>query len=423
MIVVLLNAFDGGGGAARAASRLQLGLLEAGVDCRMLVQHKRGDAATVSGPETQFDKLFSVFRPHLDALPVRFYPNRPIVNFSPAIVPDNLTIRAARFHPDIIHLHWMGAGFLRLENLKRFNKPVVWTLHDSWAFTGGCFVPFPCVRYTGKCGECPVLGSKRERDLSRRVWERKERNWQGLNLTVVTPSRWLGECAKSSSLFRHTRIEVIPNGLDLNQYRPVTKQAARQLLSLPQDKKLLLFGGMRSTSDRNKGFHLLVPALKTIADGGWNEKAELLVLGASEAAGTQEIGLPTRFLGSLQDENSIALYYGAADAFIAPSMQENLPYSIMEAMACGTPCIGFDTGGIKDLIVHEQTGYLARPFDIEDLGKGIAWVLDDEERHQRMSHYCWSKVENEFSLPKVAKQYQNLYQEILERSNDRGRTP
>jgi glycosyltransferase involved in cell wall biosynthesis len=414
VIVVLLNAFDEGGGAARAASRLRRGLLEAGVDCRMLVQSKRSDAANVIGPKTPSEIIFSRLRPHLDALPVRFYPNRPILNFSPAMVPDNLTGRVARFKPDIIHLHWMGAGFFRLENLKRFNKPVVWTLHDSWAFTGGCFVPFPCTRYIQTCGECPVLGSKRERDLSRRVLERKKKNWQGSNLTVVTPSHWLGECAKSSSLFRHIRIEVIPNGLDLNRYKPVNKQAARDLMSLPQDKKLLLFAGMRSTSDRNKGFHLLVPALKALAEGGWKEKVELLIIGASKPTDMQEIGLPTRFLGLVHDEASIALLYGAADALIVPSMQENLPYSIMEAMACGTPCVGFDTGGISDLILHKQTGYLARPFEIEDLAKGIAWVLDDEVRHRMMSHHCCSKVENEFSLPKVAAQYASLYREILE---------
>ena len=412
MIPLILNAADDGGGAARAANRLHKGLQRIGIDSKMLVQIKNGDDPTVAGPVTRIGKGFGKIRPYLDCSLLQLYPNRKRIIFSPSILPGRVPSKLSALNPDVIHLHWITGGFLRVEDLRRFRKPLFWTLHDSWAFTGGCHIPLDCTRYTQACGRCPTLGSSREHDLSRSVWRRKRNSWQGLDLTVVTPSRWLAECARSSSLFRTIRIEVIPNGLDVTRFRPVDKELARELLSLPTDKKLILFGAEKSTTDTTKGFHLLVPALRRLAGTNVRE-AELVVFGSADPVPSPDFGMKAHYLGRLHDDVSLALLYSAADVFVSPSISENLPNTAMEAMACGTPCVAFNVGGMPDLIEHERTGHLARPFDPDELANGIAWVLENKERWKTLSRRSREKVEREYAIEKVAARYADLYREIL----------
>jgi glycosyltransferase involved in cell wall biosynthesis len=301
-----------------------------------------------------------------------------------------------------------------VETLRKFNRPIVWTLHDSWAFTGGCHVPFDCTRYRENCGVCPVLGSASEKDLSRWTWNRKARAWRDLDLTVVTPSRWLAECARSSSLFRDARVEVIPNGLDTETFQPLDKTSSRTLLGLPQDKKIILFGAVRGLSDPNKGFHLLTPALQEVAKG--SKDALAVVFGSSGYAGMPDLGMPVTFLGRIDDDHSLAKIYSAADVFVAPSKQENLPNTVMEAMACGTPCVAFHQGGVPDLVDHAVSGYLAQPFDTEDFARGIEWILGDDDRRAELSDQARRKIVAEFSLANVSERYATIYRELLEKS-------
>ena len=258
--------------------------------------------------------------------------------------------------------------------------PIVWTLHDSWAFTGGCHVPGNCQGYKERCGGCPQLGSQHAWDLSRWVWNRKRKFWRGIPLTIVTPSRWLADCARSSSLLGDRRIEVIPNGIDVNQYRPVEKQEARAILGLPQEQKLVLFSAMNATCDMNKGFPYLEAALRRLFEDGWHERMELMVVGQSTPSTPVNTGVPHRFLGVLRDEISMRLAYSAADVTVMVSAQENLPNSIMESLACGTPVVAFNVGGVPHLVEHQVNGYLAQPFSIDDLSAGLSFVLSDEER-------------------------------------------
>jgi glycosyltransferase involved in cell wall biosynthesis len=299
-----------------------------------------------------------------------------------------------------------------VETIGKFNKPLVWTLHDSWAFTGGCHVPFECKKYRQSCGACPVLGSSREKDLSRWTWRRKERAWRDLNLTVVTPSRWLAECARASALFRGVRVEVIPNGLDTGMFQPRPKEVARDLLDLPHDKKIVLFGAMGVAADPNKGFHLLQAALRELGRGGADLVA--VIFGADDAAGISVPGMTVVSLGRIHDDRKLAVLYAAADLFVAPSLLENLPNTVMEAMACGTPCIAFNQGGMTDLIDHEVTGYLAQPYEAADLANGMQQLLENDGRRQEMSARCRRKVEGEFALEKVAARYAGLYRTVLE---------
>ncbi|NES07417.1 MAG: glycosyltransferase, partial [Okeania sp. SIO2F4] len=270
-------------------------------------------------------------------------------------------------------------------------------------------------RYQESCGTCPQLHSNNNRDLSHWVWQRKAKAWRNLDLTIVTPSLWLAKCVSSSSLFKDQRVEVIPHGLDIQRYKPTDKKIAREILNFPQDKQLVLFGSVSPTSDPRKGFHLLQPALQSLIQAGWQDKIELVIFGSSKQKETTQLGFKCHYMGWLNDDISLALVYTATDVFVAPSVQEVFGLTVMEAIACGTPSIGFNIGGIPDIIDHQSNGYLARPFEIEDLAQGIAWILENPERHKKLSHNGRGKVKQEFTQEVQAQRYSSLFEEILQK--------
>jgi glycosyltransferase involved in cell wall biosynthesis len=411
---VLLNTYDIRGGAARAAYRLHCGLREAGVDSRMLVQSKSGDDPYVEGPRSRFETLMGVVRPQFDILPMYLYPGRRKGVYYPGLLPGNYVNRVRGLNPDIVHLHWVAGGFLNHQALTGFGVPVMWTLHDMWAFTGGCHYDDGCGRYAGACGSCPTLGSLRDADLSRWVWRQKRRKWAGVPLTVVTPSRWLAECARRSSLFSNKRIEVIPNGLDIKIFRPLDKCSARNLLHLPAEGRLILFGALNANSDHRKGFHILIEAMRIFREVHEpHSGCQVVVLGASRPISPPDLGVPVHYMGVLNDDVTLALLYSAVDVAVIPSTQENLSNTVMEALACGTPCVAFNVGGMPDLIEHQENGYLACPFDPLDLARGMQWVLEKRERRCSLSKRAREKVEADFDLRLVAQRYLALYSIML----------
>lgn len=409
----LISTFDIEGGAARAAFRLHKGLQKIGIHSTMLVQQKSSDEPSVICPPSKWKKGVALARPVLDDLPLTLYPKRENIIFSPAMLPDRLSAKIAAFNPNIVHLHWVARGFMRIEGIKRFNRPILWTFHDMWPFTGGCHYDNDCGRYKFGCGICPQLKSNRQHDLSHRVWERKKEAWHDIDLTIVAPSKWLAKCARESSLFQDHRIEVIPYGLESERFKPIDRRAGREFLSLPQDKKLILFGAMDASSDRRKGFQFLKPALERLAEGGL--KAELIIFGATEPKNPPGFGFKAHYMGRLHDDISLALLYGVADVFVAPSIQDNLPNTVMESLACGTPVVASNVGGIPDMVEHEVNGYLAKAFDTCDLAQGIQWVLEDPERSERLGKAAREKAVREYSLEIQARRYLNLYEETLGR--------
>ena len=411
MNVLMLNSFDDVAGADRAARRLKQGLRAAGVDARLLVQFKFGDGEDVLCLDSPLRRLARRLKLYLGTLPVRLYPHRPENNFTPALLPDRLPAQVERVAPDIVHLHWLAAGFCRIETIGRFRRPLIWTLHDSWPFTGGCHVPGDCRKYLERCGACPVLGSSREKDLSRWTWLRKQRAWRDQRLTAVAPSRWLADCARASSLFRDRRVEVIPNGLDTETFRPMDRTSARERLGVPRDRPVVLYGAVKALTDPNKGWQLLQPALRIVAER--MPSALALVFGDTAPATVPDVGMPVVFLGRLKDDASLVAAYSAADVFVAPSRQETFCQTATEAMACGAPVVAFRATGLIDVVEHRASGYLALPYDIADLARGIAWVLEDGTRHGELSSRARQKVEAEFSLARVAGRYLALYRELL----------
>jgi glycosyltransferase involved in cell wall biosynthesis len=412
MNVLLLSTSDITGGAGRAAYRLHQGLQSLGVDSQMLVQYKSSDDKTVTAPSTRLGEGTAKMRVAFDALPLKFYRQRDDTTFSLQWLPDGIAQKVIQSEPDVINLHWTGEAFIQVETIAKFNRPLVWSLHDMWAFTGGCHYSQDCDRYTASCGACPQLHSSENWDLSRWVWQRKAKALRNLNLTIVTLSSWLGKCARSSSLFKELRVELIPNGIDTTKYRAIERQVARELLQLPQEKQLVLFGSVKATRDKRKGFHLLQPALQDLSKSGWHDELELVIFGASQPDNPPEFGFKVHYLGTLSDDLSLALVYSAADVFVLPSTQENLANTVMEAIACGIPCVAFNIGGMPDMIEHQKNGYLAQPYKIEDLAQGIAWVLENEDRYHKLSYRAREKVEHEFTLEIQSHRYLSLFTEI-----------
>lgn len=412
MKVLLLNSTDIQGGAARAAYRLHSGLRAQGLDSAIFVQQKFSSESTVFAAETKLEKAISAIRPTLDALPVRLYKQPPFSFFSPQWLPGGVSKKIEKFNPDVVNLHWICKGFVGIRDIAAIKRPVVWTLHDMWAFTGGCHYTHGCESYRDSCGSCPQLNSRRKHDLSHLVWRMKKGAWKDLDITIVTPSSWLADCVRSSSLLGRKRVEVIPNGIDTEKYRPFDKMTARKLLNLPLDKKLILFGALGAASDPRKGFSFIKPALERLCDTGWRDQVQLVVFGTSEGV---ETGFTTHFLGSLNDDLTLSLAYSSADVFVLPSTEDNLPNTIMEALSCGTPCVAFDIGGISDMIVHMQNGYLVSPFDTEALAGGISWVIGNDERMMKLGESARNKAISEYSQKVQAERYIELFSELAEK--------
>jgi glycosyltransferase involved in cell wall biosynthesis len=414
MDILLVSTSDINGGAARSAYRLHEGLQKIGENSQMLVLDKSSDDKKVLAPKTRISQGMANAKIAFDAFPLKKY-NHALDSrlFSLQWFPDKIASKTANLSVDIINLHWISAAFMRIETIAKFKRPLIWTLHDMWAFTGGCHYTEECEAYKFSCGNCPQLGNIKDKDYSRWVWERKDKAWQNLDITIVSPSLWLRKCAAASSLFRNKRIEIIPYGIDTQKYRPIPKHIAREILKLPQDKHIVLFGTLKATSEKRKGFHFLQPALEDLSKSGWQDKLEVVIFGASEPDNQPDFGFRTHYLGTFRDDLSLALVYSAADVFVLPSSQDNLPNTIMEANACGTPCVAFNVGGMPDMIEHQKNGYLAQPFKTEDLAEGIAWVLTNPDRYKNLSDHAREKVEKEFTLEKQAYRYQKLYKDIL----------
>ena len=413
MNILHLNTFDIEGGAARAAWRLHKGLQASGTTSRMLVQTKTSDDSSVDERDCPFARELGKYRPYAEILPLLLHHGRPPTHWATEWLPTRINRQIDAIGPDLIHLHWICRGFMSVADIGRLSKPVIWTLHDSWAFTGGCHVPGSCPLYRKKCGKCPQLNSAEEDDLSRWIWERKQKAWARTRITVVTPSRWLADCARASTLFGNRRIEVIPNGIETSRYVPIPRAEARAALSLPNDRKFILISAMNATLDLNKGFRFLEAALQQLAGEGWKDKLELLVVGQAAPPAPVNTGVPVRFLGVLKDDTAMQQVYSAADITVLPSLQENLPNSIMESMACGTPVAAFEVGGIPDLVDHKVPGWLAPARDSAGLAAGLGEMLVNDAFRLEMGLASRRKVEREYDSAVIVKRYLELYRDLL----------
>jgi len=413
MKILHINTSDTAGGAARGCYWLHQALRKAGVDSQMLVLRKFSrDPSVHSLGKGALGKLQSAALPRLDSLPTKLLKKNDAGYWSTDILPNNVVQAINEINPDLINLHWVGGGFVPIAALSKLEQPIVWTMRDMWPMTGGCHYTNGCRRFEKMCGSCPQLNTDSEWDLSRLIWYWKNRHWKHREMHLIPISEWLKECAERSSVLGNQPMTMIPNGISLEKFKPIEKSIARRILGLPQQRRLVLFGALSSTRDRRKGFHLLRDALEHLADSESAADIDVVVFGNDEKP-EKNLSLPSHYLGRLNDETTLALAYSAADVMVVPSIEEAFGKTVIEAMACRTPVVAFDTGGPRDIIEHRVNGYLADELSAEDLANGIAWTIENDMRLESMRSAALRRVQEVYDIDLIAKCYTELYQSIL----------
>jgi len=402
--VLYLSISNEGGGASRSAYRIHSGLREYGIDSVMLVQSAAEENTGVYVAKSPKNGKIH------DQAPLRNYPNRLNSLFSPAITGINLQKYIRLFNPEIIQLHWISwSGFIRIEDLSKVKQKIVWRIPDCWAMTGGCHFPGDCTGYMQACGNCPQLGSNKSDDLSRQVWQRKHDAWKNLDITVVVPTKWMKKVTQKSSLFGNHKIELIPNGLNIDLFSPLDRSSVRKIMKLPQRKKIILYGAYNAVKDTRKGFSFLFQALQKLSLTH-RDDYELIVFGASDMP--MKLDMPVRFLGFLREHLLLQMAYSAADVMVVPSIEEPFGQTVSEAMACAVPVVVFSDTGPANIVDHQINGYVATHSDSEDLAKGIEWILNDEQRRLELSRNARQKVLDNYDIRLVVEQYKNLYNSL-----------
>lgn len=417
MKVCLINTSDTGGGAA-VACRRQLNALSAVVDIQMLVAHKKTKhSAIIEIANNWYKKLILQLNFLTERLPfIAFKAKNKAVRF--AFSTANAGINIAQ-HPiiqqaDILHFHWINSGFLSLKNLKTLfalQKPMVLTLHDMWTFTGGCHYAADCTHFMQQCGNCPILKNPKEKDISRKGWlAKKEIYKQNNNIIFVACSEWMAELARKSSLLKGAQIVAIPNPINTEIYKPLDKVALRKKWNIDLDTKIILFGAA-NINDKRKGMTYLIEALQLLKQNNpSNLKIEIILFGKNTESAATKLPFKVKSLPVITSEEELIAIYNLADVFVLPSLEDNLPNMVMEALACATPVVAFNQGGISQMVAHKQNGYIAQYQSAEDLQAGINWVLNNESID--LKNNARQKVLNDYSESIIAQKYQQLYQSI-----------
>lgn len=434
MNILHANAFDITGGAARAAYRIHRSMVEHGAShgltSHMRVISRLSNDPTVIGTAPKRRSL----------IPLRLenrlnnYIRRTFSTSNPSLhsiarsstgLREDLQQRHRKGYADLVHLHWLGDLTLSIEDIGRLPMPLVWTLHDQWAFCGAEHytslpiqgdLPSSDERYA--LAYSPVSRPVHERglDLNRRTWLRKRRAWRR-PIHIVCPSQWMADCVRRSTLMCNWPISVIPNPIDLRVWARCDQAQARSLHGLPLDRPLVLFGAMGGSSDPRKGVDLLLEALQILrsqVEGTQLENLELVVFGQNQPAQSPKLGFPIHYIGHLYDDLSLRLLYAAADVFVIPSRQDNLPNTGLEAHACGIPVVAFRTGGLIDIVEHQITGALASPFDPISLAAMIRWVLANPHRRRNLGFAARQRAQRLWDPALVAKSYADVYTQVLD---------
>ena len=380
MRVLLINTSERIGGAAIAASRLMESLKNHGIKAKLLVRDKQTDQISVVSLDHNWRMVWKFVWERIVIWSANRFNKKNIFAVDIANTGTDITSLPEFQQADVIHLHWINQGMLSLRNIEKIlasGKPVVWTMHDMWPCTGICHHARECTHYQQECHNCPFIhGGGGKRDLSYRIFRKKQNLYRNRHINFVTCSRWLEERARTSALFCGHAVTCIPNPINTNLFKPRNRQEARSRCLLPQDKKLMLFGSVKIT-DKRKGIDYLIESCRLLAD----KHPEL----------REQLGVVT------------------------PSLEENLPNTIMEAMACGIPCVGFNVGGIPEMIDHLHNGYVAQYKSSEDFANGIYWTLTEPD-YPSLSEQACRKAISHYSENVVAKKYIDLYNKVTGRN-------
>jgi len=416
--VVHLNTYDGNGGAGRACMRLNRALLSQNIDSKIIVHYKFGKNPQIGDFNTNLiQKAWTAATIILERVLAKRYLKAVKTPFSFTWFGRSIIHHPDVKNADIIHLHWINHGFLNpkhVAEIAKLNKPVVWTFHDSNAFTGGCHVRYTCGHFERECGDCPLLKNPSADDYSHRIWKQKNGAYQTLGFDIVAPSAWMLGSVLRSSLMKGRTVAQIPNTLETDIFKPQNKTEAKRKAGLPEDKFILLSGFMPSRKDMHKGTSYLMESLELLKTrlGEKADQVELVVFGNRGNNNLPDFPFKTTFLGKINNDEHLALCYAAADAFLIPSLEDNLPYTVMESLSCGTPVIAFTTGGIPDMVAHEKNGYLATYRSSESFADGMEWVINHPDRMQ-LNQNARQAVMDKFSEPIIAQKHVDLYKQLI----------
>jgi len=302
--------------------------------------------------------------------------------FSAPVIGNDISSMKEVREADIIYIHWVQYGFLGLSDIKkiaRLKKPVIFIMHDMWGITGGCHYSFNCKNYTTGCKACPIFTATSNSSLAAMGVTKKLALYSKYdNLFFVSPSRWLYNCAKEALLTKNKPVFYIPNVLDISVYKPLDKSTAKHILKISSDESVIAFGAV-SIDSKRKGWPYLQNALEMLKKDTDSGKVTILIFGSNYNREIADaIPFRTRFMGYLSDEYSTALAYNASDVFIVPSLADNQPTTVQESLSCGTAVVGFNIGGIPDMIRHKENGYLAEYKNAEDIATGIRYCLQNK---------------------------------------------
>jgi glycosyltransferase involved in cell wall biosynthesis len=386
-----------------------------GVESRILTRNKVSADPRVTGPEGKLSKFLVPLRFHLGLAAAGLQKSANLNFHSINRLPSRWAPGLSSGSDDLVHLHFVAGETMSIEDIGHIRKPLVWTLHDMWAFSGAEHYGDEGSQARWRAGYTrsnrPVSDSGLDWDRS--TWQRKKRAWRR-PFPLVTPSRWLAQCARESALFRDWPVSVIPNLLDTQAFQPLDKGFCRQALGLPKDKTIVLFGALGGAQDPRKGYPLLVEALRLWGKSVEPDQVLGIVFGQGEPAAPPELPYRLTWVGHLSDDVALTLLYNAADVMVVPSRQEAFGQTASEALACGTPVVAFAATGLLDIVEDRVTGYLARPFDAADLAAGLTWVLAVPERLRRLSEAARHRAVSLWSPQTVVAQHRELYQKTIE---------
>lgn len=425
MKVLIVNTSDRKGGAAIAAFRLFRALRNNGIDARMLVRDKNSNDPFVTQIPGGLNLKWQFLRERFVIWLKNRFSSKNLFGVDIANAGTDITKLKVFRDADVIHLHWVNQGLLSLNNIRDIidsGKAVVWTMHDMWPFTGICHYSGDCLMYANYCHNCPQLRYPGKKDLSYQVFQKKYGvQYSGHRVYYVACSRWLEQQARKSSILTGMELTNIPNAIDTSVFHPMNRREMRAKLGLPQDKKLLLFGSMK-VGDKRKGVDYLASACQQI----WKQfpavgkNLAVVVFGKKDERLSQIFPLPIYEMNYINDESKLAEVYNAVDLFVTPSLQDNLPNTIVEAMSCGIPCVGFNVGGIPQMIEHRHNGYIAGYKSAFDLANGILWGLTTLDYDRVSQNACLYAVET-YSESVAASRYVKVYEEALRNASERTR--
>ncbi|MFO0774920.1 MAG: glycosyltransferase family 4 protein [Nitrospiraceae bacterium] len=418
MRIVHLSTYDNKGGAALAAYRLHKRLQRAGHDSSMFVAERRSqDLSVVAFQPTQalFGRIQRrLSRRSIESDAAAYRNTRPsgveLFSDDRSKFGDDLVAQLPAC--DVVNLHWVAdfVDYTTFFPAVAPKTPIVWRLADMVALTGGCHYDEECARFLAQCGACPQLGSTKDGDLSRAVWMRKRDAFARTpahRLHIVALCRWMHDLVKRSPLLSRFPSSLIPNGVDLEAFSPRDRGFARQVLGIPQQAKVVMFVS-EIVSSRRKGFGLLLEAL-----AGEPVCPDVYLVSVGKEAPAVSASLPVLHMGYVDNDRWLSLIYSAADVFVIPSLQDNLPNTVLEAMACGTPVIGFGAGGITDMVRPEETGLLVPPGDVVGLRAAIRRVLTEDSRRAAMRERSRAVAESDYSRDLQVRRYVDLYQSLV----------